>query len=221
MIGRTLLVAGIFAALGTGVLLRGTDKPYSVDETWLERQYPTHLGDYTMVPDEKDPTAGHSYKSDDTTYSTLLHPYGIVARVLTDGKHQFDVTLIAGDKEQNFHNPLQCFGAQGWTQDWTKEIVIPTKSRGDVKATMVEEHYQNNPPIYALYTYEGPRGTFPNNFSLARDMLWASLLTGHVQVGTFVRFMNRTANISEAEMVQFAHDYLEAAPVRPILKLKS
>lgn len=221
MIGRSLLVAALFAVLGVGVLLRGTDKPYNVDETWLERQYPTSIGTYAMVPDPKDPTAGHSYKSEDITYSTLLHPYGIVGRTLTDGKHQFDVTFIAGDKEQNFHNPLQCFGAQGWVMNWTKEITIPTKSRGDVKASLVQEAFHDNAPVYALYTYEGPRGTFPTNFGLARDMLVAGLMSGRVQIGTFFRFMNQSPNVSETQIVQFAHDYLEAAPVRPILKLKS
>ena len=221
MIGRSLLVAGIFAALGVGVILRGTDKPYAVDESWLERQYPTAFGPYSMMPDDKDPSAGHSYKAEETTYRALLNPYGIVSRVLTDGKARYDVTLIAGDKEQNFHNPLQCFGAQGWTQDWAKEIKIPTKSRGEVSATLVRETYQNQPPVYALYTYETPRGTSPTNFGLTRQLFLAGLMTGRVQVGTFFRFMSMTPNISESQIIRFAHDYLEASPVRPILRLKA
>ena len=221
MIVRSLLVAGLFAALGAGVILRGTDRPYNVDEAWLEGQYPTSVGTYTMVPDPDDRSAGHTYKSDKVTYDTLMHPYGIVSRVLTDGQRQFDVTLIAGDKEQNFHNPLQCFGAQGWTQHWSKPITIPTKSRGDVNATLVQEQFQDKPPVYALYTYEGPRSSSPTNFGLTRDMFIAGLMTGRVQVGTFFRFMNQTPNVSEDQMVRFAHDYLEASPVRPVLGLKS
>ena len=219
MIGRSLLLSGVFAVFGVGMLARPTAKPYKVDETWLENQYPAVLGDYAMQP-ATDGSKGHTYKMDDTTYQTLK-PYGIVGRVLSDGQRTFDVVTIAGDSEESFHNPLLCFHAQDWTVNWNKEIVIPTKSRGDVRATIAQASRAGGAPQYALYTYEGPKGTVPDPFQLKEDFFKSEIRTGQIQFATFFRFMSLTQNVTEEQMIKFAHDYLEASPVRPILSLKN
>lgn len=220
MIGRFVLVTGLFAALGAGIALRPVAKPYKIDEGWLERQYPTNLGPYATVPDPDDGSTMHSYRMDDVTYKTLK-PYGIVGRVLTDGKQAYDVVTLAGDSPESFHNPLQCFAAQEWTVKEPRQITIQTKSRGEVHATIAEATRSGGSPQYALYTYESPLGMCANPPDLGKDLLKATLMSGKVQIGTFFRFMSRTPNISENQMIDFARQYLDASPVRPILSLKS
>ncbi len=219
MLVRSLLIAGLFAVFGVAVIARPTAKPYHVDEAWLERQYPTVLGKFVMQPGI-DGSTGHSYKMDATTYETLK-PYGIVGRTLSDGVHTMDVVTLAGDSEESFHNPLLCFQAQDWSVHWSKEIVIPTKSRGNVHATIAEASRAGMAPQYAVYTFEGPRGTFPSPWTLKDDMFWSEFKSGKVQFGTFFRFLSLTPNMSEEQVVQFARDYLDASPVRPINTLKS
>lgn len=218
MIGRSLLLSGLFALFGIGVIMRPAAKAYKVDETWLENQYPTAMGRYTMVPSQ-DGSKGHTYKMDATTYQTLK-PYGIVGRTLTDGQRNFDVVTLAGDTTDSFHNPLQCFAAQEWTVGTVKEIAIPTKSRGMVRATIAEASRAGGTPQYALFTYEAPGEMCATNFEVGKDMLKAELKTGKIQFATFFRFMGLSPNITEAQMIEFAGDYLDASPVRPILSLK-
>lgn len=219
MIVRSLLVAGLFASVGAGILLRPTAKSYKVDEGWLERQYPTTLGKYAMQPGS-DGSMGHSYRMDPETYKTLK-PYGIVGRTLSDGTSTYDVVTVAGDSEESFHNPLLCFQAQDWTVNWSKEITIQTKSRGPVRATLAQATKAGGTPQYALYTYEGPRGTISDPFQLKGDMFKSEIRSGKIQFATFFRFISLSPDISETQITQFAHDYLEASPVRPIEKLES
>lgn len=217
MIVRSLLVSGMFALLGAGVLLRPSAKPLVVDEAWLERQYPTKIGSY-LTQKGSDGSTSHSYRMDETTYATLK-PYGIVAKTMTDGIRTFDVVNIAGDGEESFHNPLLCFRAQGWVVNDIKQITIPTQSRGDVNATIASASHEGGAPQYALYTYEGPKRTSPSPSALKDDMVRAEFATGKVQFGTFFRFMSVTPNVSEDQITQFAKDYIDASPVRPIAKL--
>ena len=217
MIVRSLVVAGLFAALGAGILLRPAAKPLVVDEAWLEKQYPVQVGPFVTQP-AADGSTTHSYRMDETTYATLK-PYGIVAKTMTDGTHTFDVVNISGDGEESFHNPLLCFAAQGWKITDTKRITIPTKTRGDVQATIASASHNGGAPQYALYTYEGPKRTSPTPSDLKDDMVRSEFMTGKVQFGTFFRFMSLSPNISEDEVIRFAGEYLDASPVRPISKL--
>ena len=211
MIGRSLLLTGIFAVTGAGILLRPTTKPYKVNEAWLANQYPTSLDRYATV---------QTNKMDEETYRTLK-PYGIVDRVMSDGARTFDVVTLAGDSDESFHNPIICFGAQDWKVDSSKDVVLHTKNRGDVAATLVGTSRSGGPIQYALYTYEGPNAMYPDPTKLKYGMFWTEAKSGKIQFATFFRFMSVSNNIGPDEMVKFGTDYLNASPVRPILSLKS
>lgn len=219
MIVRSLIVTGMFALLGAGVLLRPSAKPLVVDESWLEKQYPTVVGKYTTQP-AQDGSTGHSYRMDETTYATLK-PYGIVAKTMSDGVHTFDVVNIAGDSEESFHNPLLCFQAQGWQTTGVREITIPTKHHGEVRATIASASHDGGLPQYALYTYEGPTSAVASPPALKDQMVKTEFRTGKVQFATFFRFMSLTQNLTEDQVIGFAQAYLDASPTRPIEKLRS
>ena len=217
MIVRSLIVSGIMAAVGAGILVRGSAKAYKVDETWLERQYPSSLGRYTMEP-ARDGSTGHSYTMDSETYKTLK-PYGIVGRVLTDGQKRMDVVTLAGDSEESFHNPLLCFQAQGWETKDIQQITLRTKAHGEVRATVAEAIHEGGAPQYAVYTFEGPDGMVADPYQLKIDMFNSAIRTGKVQFGTFFRFISMTPSFTKDEVIKFATDYLETCPTRPIEKL--
>ena len=219
MIVRSLLVSGIMAAVGGAILVRGSAKAFKVDETWLERQYPTSLDKYTMEP-SNDGGAGHSYRMDSETYKTLK-PYGIVGRVLSDGAKRMDVVTLAGDSEESFHNPLLCFQAQGWVTKDIQEIELKTKTHGTVHATIAEATHEGGAPQYALYTFEGPKGMVSNPFQLKDDMFRSAITTGKIQFGTFFRFISLSPSFTKDEVIRFATDYLDTCPVRPIEKLNA
>ena len=99
--------------------------------------------------------------------------------------------------------------------------MIPTKERGLVHATIAEAVQGSSAPQYALYTYESPLGTCASPPELGKEMLLGELKTGKIQLATFFRFMSRTPDVSEAQMIDFAKTFLDACPVRPIERLKA
>ena len=215
MIGRAFLLSGLFLALGAGIVLRPTTTGKHVDEAWLERAYPSSVDRFSMVP-AADGSTGHSYRMDDTTYQELK-PFGIVGRTLTDGKRNFDVVVLAGDESDSFHNPLACFASQEWKVVDSKVVQVPTKSRGDVEMTFAKAE-KDGQTFAALYTFEGPGAMHATNGALHSDMFVSQLKTGRARPATFFRFLTRVDGQSDAQVMRFAADYLDASPVRPIEK---
>lgn len=218
MIGRALLLAGLFAVFGVGALLRPRSDAHHVDEAWLERTYPAAVGGYSAVP-SPDGSKGHSYKMDETTYQAL-QPYGIVARTLTNGQKYYDVVVIAGDQPDTFHNPVACFGSQEWKVLSSETLRLATKTHGEVNATVTKAE-KNGEQYTALYTFEGPDATYGTNSDLINDLFWSQLKSGKIQTATFFRFMAPTPSGDDAALRRFAVDYLDQAPVRPIAQPKT
>ena len=215
MIGRSLLLAGLFAVFGVGAILRPRSEANHIDETWLERTYPSAVDGYSMVP-AADGSKGHSYKMDETTYQAL-QAYGIVGRTLTDGRSSYDVVVIAGDQPDTFHNPVACFGSQEWKVLSSESIKLATKTHGEMNATVTKAE-KGGQQFTALYTFEGPDSTYGSNADLINDLFWSQLKSGKVQTATFFRFMASTPSGDDAALRTFAVDYLDHSPVRPIAR---
>jgi hypothetical protein len=208
MYGLSAVFLGFFA------LCLARPKPnITYTEQDMEKIYPESVGYFHMVRDPSNSNPHQSYRMDETSYRALV-PYGIVSRLLNDGKQSFEVVIIAGDQPDTFHNPLVCFASQDFKVQDPQKIMLKTKSRGMVPC-MLTEAIKGHDGTYALYTYEGPSVMCPENSDLHRDMFYTQLRTGKPQSATFFRFLTKDQNATKDELEKFAANYLDACPVRP------
>jgi hypothetical protein len=212
MVKLMYVLSAVFVAFFALLIARpGSSAAYT--EKDMERLYPSSLGAYHMRPDQTHNNPNQTYRMDESTYQSLV-PYGIVCRVLDNGKTAYDVVVISGDQPDTFHNPLVCFVAQDYKVVDSKQIVLHTKSRGDVPCIEATATKGGHSQI-AIYTYEGPSGMFPENTPLHRDMFATQLETGKPQSASFFRFMTEYSTTTAPELEAFAVSYLDASPVRP------
>jgi hypothetical protein len=212
MIKQMYGLSALFVVFCAFLIVRPGPK-IAYTEKDMERVYPDSLGDYHMIPDPRGENPRQSYKADVTTYRALV-PYGIVSRVLTNGKRSFEVVVIAGDQPDTFHNPLVCFASQDYKVLRNDNITLKTQSRGDVSCILAIAK-KGDMIQSALYTYEGPTKMSPENTGLHNDMFLTQLQTGRPQSATFFRFMTEDSKETPEDLEAFAVRYLDAAPVRP------
>ena len=204
---RILILAGFFALAG-GVFLALPSAPKSVvNEQWMKEHAPDEVGGMKYLKDGSDPEI--SYVMDQATYD-MLKPFGIVARTYQDMGRQFDVVLVAGNDKENFHDPQVCFRAQGWTFHSTKEIQIPTSSRGIIPASIAVMENRGRKAI-AVYFYRGPKGFYPSTPNLGLAMLMGPLLGDFKTDAVFYRFMPMHEGANEQELLDFVSAYMDAA----------
>lgn len=204
---RIVILAGIFALIGAVFLALPSKAESTVTETWMENHAPEMVDGYSYLQSPDNPKI--SYKSDEGTYKQL-NPFGIVARKYRKGERQFDVVLIAGNDKENFHDPHVCFRAQGWTFDVDKEVKIPTKTRGDIPATLAQISSQGKKSI-ALFFYRGPKGFYPSTPNLGAAMLLGPLFGNFQTDAVFYRFMPEYDGANVEDVIQFAGNFMDAA----------
>ncbi|MBS1716541.1 MAG: exosortase-associated EpsI family protein [Armatimonadetes bacterium] len=172
----------------------------SRSEDWVAQQCPTTVGKYRMMD---------SYKMDQLVYDTLA-PFGIVCHHYTDGRKIFDVVVIASASPKSFHDPRICFSSQGLELMEEKNIVIHSKTHGEVPMTLVKIK-ENGLDLYSAYTYKGPSGMIATPKGLMKDLFLTSLKKFHTQEGVFLRFIAKYPAPTEKELSEFITEYLDAA----------
>jgi len=208
MYGLSAVFVGFF------VLCLVRPKPnITYTEKDMEKIYPRTMGNYAMEPDQTGSNPNQTLRMDETSYRALV-PYGIVDRILSDGKSAYDVVIIAGDQPDTFHNPLVCFASQDYKVEDPQKIMLSTKSRGMVPC-MLTTALKGNVATIALYTYEGPSVMCPENVDLHKDMFYTQLRTSQPQSGTFFRFLTESQGATKEQLESFASSYLDTCPVRP------
>lgn len=159
-------------------------------ETWMEQVAPKEVEGYRFIPSTNpDEGALCSYKDPKIVYDVLTPTVGILARVYEAGGQKFDVTLIASRDRASFHDPRVCFTAQGYNIVNEEQISIPTKSRGNIPATLAQMTGPDGKPTVAVYFYRGPRGFFGTTMSLKIALLLDQVKGRTDLDGVFYRFI--------------------------------
>ncbi|RYG25083.1 exosortase-associated EpsI family protein [bacterium] len=179
-------------------------------ETWLESQAPVAFNGYTFAPSGTN--AQQSYKMSESTYETL-NPYGIVARVFSNGKHTFDTVLIAGSSGKSFHNPKVCFTSQGYTITDTRTEMVQSKKHGQVPVTVavMKSEKGNDGNGVAVYFYHTPLGFRALTTEIRKDLIIAKALRKPNLDGVFYRVIGLSKDTTEAETLKFVGEFLDAA----------
>jgi len=99
------VLAGLLIAVGVATNFTPRRVTERRTETWMEQKLPRQFDDYTF---QGGTNPEQSYKMDPLTYS-VLNPYGIVCRVFSNGREQYDTVFIHSDNSDSFHDPLVCF----------------------------------------------------------------------------------------------------------------
>jgi hypothetical protein len=206
---RSFIVSGALLAFGAWVYL--TPKPQPVPgqtEDWMETVAPAVVGDYTFRRSAEDPQC--TYKAQKMVYDTLLPTVGIVARVYEHGSQGYDVNLIASRDRGSFHDPRVCFTAQKYDIKEEKEIEIPTKHRGKIRATFAKMKGPDG-DTSAVYFYRGPKKQFYSNTSSLKIAMLLEQFKGKTDVdGVFYRFIPMGDNDPE-RLIQFIGLYMDTA----------
>jgi hypothetical protein len=202
-----VLVIG--SLIGAAVVTNAIPRAEAVrrTESELEKMVPPTFGNYKFAASPENPL--QTYKMDKVTYDTLK-PYGIVARVYSNGPRQFDAVVINSDNSDSFHDPRVCFQTQG--QELLNQRVkgVDTKTLGRVPVTFIETSYNGRVRL-AAYTYKGPDGYKAAPLQLIFDLFKSELSTAKVQNGTFYRFIALNENESEEALSEFIGEFLDAA----------
>jgi exosortase len=196
------MFVGAALVLG-GAVVWAAPKPKALPgrtEAWMEQTAPSTVGNYKIES---------TYKMDPSTYKEL-QPYGIVCRILGDGKQSYDVTLVASNRKTSFHDPRVCFPAQGWSFDDQKRVVVNT-ARGPIPVSiisMTEEDTNSNQ--LAAYFFRGPKGFYPTPQALSFSMLMDQFM-GKNDEGVFYRFMPNFKGATLAQLETFIQQYMDEA----------
>ncbi len=199
----TILAVFLFVA---AVALNFAPHPAQISrsEEWVNQQVPTKVGDYGIIND---------YKMDKLVYDTL-EPFGIVCKHYGNGLKQFDAVIIASANSKSFHDPRICFTSQGLELADDRQITIPTKTHGNVPATLVRiKDSKSGAESLAVYFYKGPGGMYPAPKNLMKNLFFTSLKQVKSQEGVFYRFMTLFPAPTEEELTKFIGEYLDAAKV--------
>jgi exosortase len=198
------LAVGAVLALGGAVVL-GAPKPKPLPgrtEAWMEKTAPSVVADYKIES---------TYKMEKSTYDEL-QPYGIVCRILGNGKQSYDVTLVASNRKTSFHDPRVCFPAQGWSFDDQQRTTVQTATRGAIPVSVIfMKDDQDNTQQLAAYFYRGPHGFYPTPQALSWSML-IDQFQGKTDEGVFYRFMPNYKGATEEDMLKFIKLYMDEAP---------
>ena len=203
---RAYGLAAIFVLAGGFYQLSGASKGPQRTETWMEQ---TALKGFGKFKTQVALPGDVSYRMDKATYAEL-DPYGIVARVMSDGVRSYDVTLIASSSKNSFHDPRVCFTAQGWELSEEEHLPIVTKTRGTILATVTKLKGKNGVQ-YGAFLYRGPEGFTPTTTGLKIQMFKSQLLHGQNAEGVFYRFIPSDVGTTKEQLVDFVRDYLDAS----------
>ncbi len=203
---RAYALGAIFALAGGFYQVSGAAKGPERTEPWMQKTAITRFGKYKT---ESNLPGDVTYKMDKTTYDAL-QPFGIVARIMDDGRKGFDVTLIASANKNSFHDPRVCFAAQGWELSQEQPVKIETQTRGIVTATVTQLKGKDGVKWGAFF-YRGPEGFSPTTLGLKWQMFKRQMFHGENAEGVFYRFIPSQSDTTKEELAAFVRDYLDAS----------
>jgi len=215
------IVCGLL--LATAAWSQYSPKPEKIagkTEAWLEEVAPKTVGDFSFLPDRSQPDSDPlcSYKDPKEVYDSLAPTIGILARVYQSGAQAFDTTLIASRDRVSFHDPRVCFTAQGWVIGDEQQITIPTQTRQEIPATMVQLTGPDGKPGIAVYFYKGPRGYYGSTTRFKIALLMDQLKGRADLDGIFYRFIpmamldkDQVTQADKDRLIQFISQYMDEA----------
>lgn len=201
---KIILLLVIFGVTGIAVALRPKVSANRPTEPWLETQVPTDFDGFRIQ---------NVYKMDPETYS-ILKPYGIVSRFMTNGAQVYDSVFIASDNSESFHDPRICFNGQFNEILGQQSGVAPTKTLGNVPVTiLILKNLRTGLINLSAYCFKGPGGFFADQDSQHFDLFKHELMTAKPQEGAFYRIISETPGQTRQDhqmLLQFTADYLDA-----------
>jgi len=212
---RAFVLTGIL--LATGALCAFSPRPGSVpglDEHWMETHTP-RTGKFQFLKPATPPDGDDlcTYKDPKEIYDDLKPTVGILARVYDYDGHQYDVNLIASRDKASFHDPHVCFTAQRYTIVDGPLVSIPTKTRGEIQATLADLTSPDGKPALAVYFYRGPKGFYGTTMGLKWALLFDQF-KGRVDLdGVFYRFIFDGPDDpdNQQRLIGFIGDYMDEA----------
>lgn len=200
------IIAGMMTSLGLAYNFAPRPPEKTMTEAEVIKMSPMKVGRFQpmLKPGEE-----VSYRMDEGSYK-ILKPWGICARVFTDGNESYDVVAIVSNSKESFHDPQICFTAQGWRLSNQRADVIHTATRGDIPVTLVDME-QNGDQRVAMYFFKLTKGYYGNMSLVKKDML-VHLFThwGQKDEGSFIRLIP-TGVVDVEKMKKFAASWVDAA----------
>lgn len=204
---KIYFLIAIFVITGIAIAIRPRTMSHRPTEAWLETLVPQSIDGFVV---------SQVYKMDPGTYS-VLKPYGIVSRFMSNGTLNYDSVFLASDNSESFHDPRVCFNTQ-YNDILSQETdVCHTKTLGNVPTTvLLLKDLKTQTLNLACYAFKGPGGYFAEQDSQHFNLFKYELMTAQPQEGAFYRIIdlngtssNPTAN-DKKNMLQFLADYLDA-----------
>ena len=203
---RAFGIGGVFIIAGLAFQFAHGGVAEVRTEQWMEQRTPVEVGRYKMVASNDNPM--QSYRQSPMVYEEL-QPYGIVARVFTQGDKLVDVLVIASNNKASFHDPRVCFTAQSFVLLSQRVVVVPTRTRGDIEVTETKLKGPQGETT-ALFLYRGPGGFHATTSSLAWAMFKYQFTTWDEAEGAFYRFIPGERTSTE-DLYKFAGEFLDDA----------
>lgn len=206
---RSFVVTGILVVFAGLVYL--TPRPGKVpgrSQDWMNSVAPAKVASYSFIPSDSDPQC--TYKQPQMVYDTLAPTVGILARVFQAQDATFDVTLIASRDRVSFHDPRVCFTAQGYNITEESAISIPTKTRGNIPATLAKMTTPDKAQALAVYFYKDTNGFKGDTTSLKVSMLIDQVKGRTDTDAVFYRFIPST-NVDQERLTRFISLYMDKA----------
>lgn len=204
---KVILVAALL--VGAGIVAPFVKvKAERPPESWLVNMMPTQVQDFRVVPmDTQNPRI--SYVMDERSYD-MLDPIGIAAqRVKDQSGREIDVVVISGDSMDAFHDQQVCFTAQGWEVREMQQVILKTRTRGDIPISKMRLA-KNNREQPALYFFRSPKGFNTYNGSKL-DFFFHLLTHGKPGRGFSYRFIGITSDVTEQDLLAYASAFLDTA----------
>ena len=201
---------GILCAvvLTTGATLNFAPKPKQIERTEPEiaAMLPVKVNHFTA---ELAQGQYCSYKLDKSNYD-VLQPWGIVARIFSNGPQRYEVVAIASRKKESFHDPQTCLTAQGWLLSNQRSSSITTKTRGTIPITLFEMELGTE-KLTSMYLLKTTQGYYSDFGKVKWDMFkYKALHFGKDDEGAFIRIIPKGPS-TEEQLKQFAADWIDEA----------
>lgn len=201
---------GILCAtvLTTGLVLNFAAKPKQVErkEPEIAAMLPLKVDHFTA---ELAKGQYCTYKLDQSNYD-ILQPWGIVARVFTDGPSGYEVVAIASRKKESFHDPQTCLTAQGWALSNQRVTTVTTNTRGTIPITLFEMD-KGTEHMTAMYFLKTTQGYFAEFSAVKWAMFKYKVFhLGKDDEGAFIRIIPKGPS-TEEKMKKFAADWVDEA----------
>ena len=205
---RLYILGAILLVSGAGIHLLQPPESDIKTEAWMMDKTPLRVSEYLFVPGSENPK--YSYKMDKRTYE-LLNPDGILARVYKSDYKRFDVVLIMGRNQANFHDPRVCFQGQGWEFKKLEKSKVNLGNNETIPITLTDMKSKLVDRKLAAFFYKSGKKYFANTQEFKVGLMVDKLLSYSNSEGTFFRFIPVHEGASEEELKQFIAEYILAA----------